>query len=847
VKTSQRALERRQLRLKTLAVAMLLANPARYAMADARDEAADIGEAVEFDASMLGASHQGIDLTRFAHGTPIDPGLHDLQLFVNERAMSRRDVRFANVEGRAQAQPCIDDALLDSVGVLPDARVRSADADIDACRLLDAILPGATAHYDAADFALHLSIPQAFLAHAARDEIDPSLWDPGVTAARLNYSFNTYQTQVEQGAEYRSASLQLEAGANLGAWRLRHRSMQTWSQGAGRQGNVLSAYAQTDLPGHRAQLTVGDFQTSGLLFDSIGLRGLRMESDERMSPDSQRGYAPVVQGIAYSNAVVTIRQNGNVIHEVNVPAGPFVIRDLYPTGYGGALDVTVTEADGRQEVFVVPYASLVQLVRPGTSRFSLAMGEWQGFGTQDRPFVLQATGQRGVSNLLTMYSGLQATEDYASLLAGTALNTRLGAFALDITNAWSQPDKQTLSGQSARLSYSQYLPSTRTSLMVAAHRHSTRDFYSLADQISASDTPASQRYRPRARNQLELQVSQPLWNGTLYASASSRDFWDRLVPERYAQLSYGWNIGRVGLSLAGRWRDNEVGHAGEAYFSLSLPLGGAGRSSHRISSNGGYARDRKAFGTVSLTGNGGPDGRASYGLTTSYAGSGSAVRTGASLGYEGSRGRAGFMASLGGGERQWSASADGGLLWHAGGLTAGPSMGDTIGLVHAPGATGAQIAGGTGARVDRNGYAIVSSLSPYRRNVIEVDPRGLPTDLQFDATALETIPSAGAVVAMPFQTRRERSWILNAQRHDGEAVPFGAQVHDASDSVLGTVGQGGLAFLSGEPARGPMRVRWGDAVHQQCEIADGLHPPAETRDAVLAQVDATCVSVPREQ
>jgi outer membrane usher protein len=58
-----------------------------------------------------------------------------------------------------------------------------------------------------------------------------------------------------------------------------------------------------------------------------------------------KGYSPVVRGIAQSNAQVTIRQNGYVIYQSYVPAGPFAISDLYPTAGSGDLNVTIKEAE----------------------------------------------------------------------------------------------------------------------------------------------------------------------------------------------------------------------------------------------------------------------------------------------------------------------------------------------------------------------------------------------------------------------------------------------------------------------------------------------------------------------
>lgn len=87
------------------------------------------------------------------------------------------------------------------------------------------------------------------------------------------------------------------------------------------------------------------------------VRGVRLYTDNDMLPDSLNGFAPVVRGIAKSNAVVTIRQNGYIIYQSAVPQGPFALTDLNTTSSGGDLDVTIKEEDGSEQHFTQPYAS----------------------------------------------------------------------------------------------------------------------------------------------------------------------------------------------------------------------------------------------------------------------------------------------------------------------------------------------------------------------------------------------------------------------------------------------------------------------------------------------------------
>ena len=53
-------------------------------------------------------------------------------------------------------------------------------------------------------------------------------------------------------------------------------------------------------------------------------------------------------GKPVAGARIEVRQNQQLIYSSTVSPGSFVIDDLYPTGYGGDLEVLVIEADGGQ-------------------------------------------------------------------------------------------------------------------------------------------------------------------------------------------------------------------------------------------------------------------------------------------------------------------------------------------------------------------------------------------------------------------------------------------------------------------------------------------------------------------
>ena len=73
-------------------------------------------------------------------------------------------------------------------------------------------------------------------------------------------------------------------------------------------------------------------------------------------------------------------------------------------------------------------------------------------------------------------------------------------------------------------------------------------------------------------------------------------------------------------------------------------------------------------------------------------------------------------------------------------MTFGQPTGDTIGIVHAPGAEGARVTNAPGVRVDGSGYALVPYMNPYQLNTIRLDPQGASLGVQLDSTSDRSRP-----------------------------------------------------------------------------------------------------------
>jgi len=859
------------------AIACALLTPAAHA-APAPAAPAD----AQFDMSLLVGGSQQTDLSRFERGNVVMPGSYRLSLYLAGEYAGSADVRFESPDANANAVPCMTPELFGVLGLPLEKLDEAARARLaSGCVVLPELIPDATANYDQAELRLDVTVPQAWLGYRARGYVSPDQWDNGVTAGLLNYNANLYRTR-SGGTEQTAGFVGINAGLNLGSWRLRHDGNYSWQSAVGdspssREYQSVATYARRDIAQWQAQLTLGDSYTSGELFDSVGVRGVQLATDDRMLPESLRGYAPTVRGVAETNARVSIRQNGVLLHETTVSPGPFVIDDLYATGYGGDLTVTVTEADGRVREFAVPYASVPQLLRPGASRFSIAAGTVREDASEDEPLLVQATYQRGMSNVVTGYAGGVTTEGYVAGLGGVALNTRLGAIALDLTAARTKlPTEKAETGQSLRATYSKMLPGTGTSFSLASYRYSTSGYYSLREALAARDfalgrpvdtglddilpgvlTPEEREALQgrdarldaytdaleRQRNRFDINVSQRLGErgGQLYATASARDYWTREGTDTQFQLGYSNHIRAFNYSVsATRLRNFDGRYDNQFFVNFSVPLGTSPRAPNLTA---GIVRDDAGQQQTQLSVNGtaGDDGRFSYGVTGAHSDD---VGTFGSVNgaYRGSAGVLTGSYGEGDGYSQGSLGVAGTLVAHSHGVLAGQPIGDTIAIISAPNAKGARVVNAPGVRINRFGQALVPYLMPYQMNSIELDPKGLPLDVQLQSTSARVAPRAGGVSLLKFDTEYGRALLLRVRMADGRPVPFGAEVTDMRGQALGTVGQGGRLLMRGVSKEGTVSLSWQEADKpMQCTFTYQTPEPKSGAAAnELTTVDARC-------
>lgn len=816
-----------------------------------------------FDPALLslgGSSDMsGVDLSQFANAGDVPAGNYLVDIYLNQQRIDSKDILFSKENDSGEVLAELTPQMLEAWGInvpeLDALKERPKDSPVGD---LGALIPQASVALNLAKMRLDLSVPQVALKPNVRGYVDPALWDQGIPAFLVNYNISGSRSWLDSysgGGQSRNQSLfaNLHSGFNFGAWRLRSdmthsRTEATgnsaWMNRSSQETRFLNTYLQRDVQALSAKLTMGDISSGGDIFDSVPFRGVQLTSDDAMLPDSQRGFAPVVSGIASSNARVTVSQNGYVIYQAYVAPGPFQLTDIYQASSAGDLTITITEADGSQRTSTQAYSALPIMQRPGGMNFELTAGRYRGGGITDgnqEPVFGMGSLVYGLPYNVTLYGGGMWANNYLSSVFGSGLSLgSLGAISADMTlaRAYLPGEEQPVSGTSYRLKYSKSMLTTGTSVDLTAYRYSTDSYYSFSDvnsmgfRLNEDMVPwAKERRRGSWQMQLSQQIAE---QGSLYFSAVRDSYWGSSRVNTSLSTGYSGNLYGVGYSVSysidrikgdGDWPENR-----QVALNLQLPLS---LFSHRDTLSNAYAnynisRDNKGRSSQQGGLSGSLlDGSLTYSVMQGSGNQGQNTTGSASMGYMGSNGNLNLGYNYSDSSRSVNFGLMGGVLAHPYGVTLSQSMGDSVALVRAPGAENLKVSGRT--RTNHWGYAVVPYLSTYKNNTISVDPSSLEEGTDVNNTSVNVYPTRGAVVLANYRTRIGQQ-VLMTLTYRGKPVPFGAIAALPGDEQNASiVGDGGQVYLNGLPENGELLVKWGNHSDSQCKAVFNLDKPVKAK------------------
>ena len=830
------------------------------------DTAGSSATSYDFNSSLLlGTSIGSENIDRFNHANVIDPGRYTVDIYINGSMQSRKTIEFVEAE-KNDVYACLTDEFLLGAGLMPESIfLLENDGTKQGVRCLPIgwRIKDATAKFTVSNLRLDVSIPQALMKNLPSGYVNPDDLDIGDSMLFLNYDSNNYKT-----SNYGSSYLGINAGFNLGMWRFRqvgnynYQYNDTHSSG---KWQTVSSYVVRSLPAIQSEMTIGDTFNSGNLLSSFGFRGVTFKTDERMLPDSQQGYAPVVRGVALTNARVTVRQGKNELFQTTVAPGPFEFKDIHPNSLQGDLQVEVVEADGHISTFTVPFSAVPESMREGATKYSLSMGKVTQVESVS-PYFIDWTYQRGISNSLTANTGLRFASGYQSALGGLVLGSSLGAMGVNVIySSTKDNDKERLHGWRVAGTYSHTIQPTQTTLALAGYRYSTKGYRDLLDVLGSRNAQSQganwDSTTFQQRNQFVLSIGQGLGTyGQLYASVGISDYYAGKDKDTQFQIGYSNSYKSLSYNIAvSRQKTGLITNSGQGQtgvdnsnadaptsnmvmVSVSMPIGPSA-SPHYLSSSVTSQSGNNMSYQTSVAGTLDEDKTVSYGLALSAQDLDGKTSGGVSANVQKQFALAGLGASYSAGQGYWQVGMNmrGAAVLHSGGVTLGPYVGETFGLIEAPGAQGALVRNGMGASIDSRGYAIVPNLMPFRYNEISLDSKGINNNAELTGVQQKAAPFPGAAIKFKFETKIGRALLIKAFLSDGGQLPLGSPVFNAENENVGMVGQGGRIYARTGLDQGQLTVKWGKDNEKSCVIPYNLNELDKSDDPLIRLV-ANCDS-----
>lgn len=801
-------------------------------------------------------------IERFNHPDQVEEGTYTVDIYVNERFIQRQSLYFSkNEDANESVQACLSTSLLETAGIIGDLEFRQlretnpqAITDIK-CLTLAQVAKGSQSVFDFSLLRLNFTVPQSFMKNIPRGYVNPSELNAGSSIAFINYTGNYYHTENRlNGGNYESAFMSLNGGLNFGKWQYRQQSNISMDNQHNTTVDHIRSYVQRPIDALQSQLVLGQQYTSGRFLSGLSFKGLSLMTDERMRPDSMRGYAPVIRGIAQSNAKVSVEQNGREIYQLTVAPGPFEISDLYPTNFDGNLTVIVTEADGSKHSTEVPYAAVPTSLRSGLSNYSIALGKTD-LNHSENAFFSDLNYERGLNNNITLNSGLRLSNDYQAVALGSVYGSNFGALGSNLTYSRArlpnENGQETVDGWMANLTYSKTIQPTNTTIAIAGYRYSTIGYREFSDVLGLQyasengNTWTSNSYLQQSR--FQVNISQQLGDyGTFYLAGATQSYRDGRNRDTSFQAGYNKSFGIVSLNLnytrqktyslnGGEIKEERFDNFGG--LSLHIPLGrernprtptlsahynrSNDSDNYQLAVNGALDQDYSLNYNLGVGGNFNDDQTFNAGLYKRF----SNVQLGLNTSYN---------------DQYWQKSMNvaGAVAFHSGGITFGPYLGETFALIEAKGAKGAKVVSSPYSKVDRFGYALVPNINPFRFNNIALDPSNMANNIELDGGEQRIAPYAGATVKLNFKTRKGYSVLIQSQLNNQQIIPMGADVFNQDNEVIGMVGQAGQVYVRVPNQEGILTLRWGAENDQSCQLP--YHIENHQLEQTLIKLNAEC-------
>lgn len=776
---------------------------------------------------------EDVDLSGFAGDNEQFTGTYLADIAINEQnVLYNYPIHFYNVDNASHI--CITDTLLTALPLSNKLKSGAKskvvnETDEGKCYGLMQYDPAIELNFDDNEQKLQIRMPHAYLVDFDPYWIPPDQRDVGITGLVLDYNLlKTFNRSKNYNNNFHTSNNFSSYGAigfNLGRFRLR--TNYQYSPKNHKKFERTETYGFTDIGSLNAQIYAGELYSRSNIFSSVRFKGISLFTNESMMPSYLQGYAPQITGTATTNAIVTIRQYGNIIKQVQVPPGPFAIANL-PSHLSGTVEVTIEESDGSTSQFEVEVTSVPYLTRKGAIRYTVNAGKVANKYSEndiDIKFI-SMDGSYGLSNMISLIGGINYTTngEYQAYNIGLGMNLGIfGGLSFDVTTSENKANsEQRLTGKSYSFNYAKRF-NQNTSLNIAGYRFSSRNYTTLNNYVHFKSGNFNQINLEKNRFSLSISQYVPEWDISLSATASKSTFWNQ-ASNSYYNISAHKRIQKGLLkdaSISVNLSHNKNGNSknnNSIGVSFSIPLKD---NSASISYNTNYNDSAQQISQNATLYNSGLGGYYSLGVSTRHKRdlSGS-VDYALNASYSKSDLSFGSLSSAANytkNQQYLSAGFSGSLTITQHGLATHHQVyNDGSRLIVDTGVSGVDIQGYGKSNIF--GLIGVSNIPDYYQSSYLINNDNLPDNVEIQDNVMEVTPTQGAIAYRSARAISGDKALIVISMLDGSHPPFGAIVYreNGQDLEVGMVADKGRTYLSGLNQKSKFIVKWGQ--NQSCTL-----------------------------
>ena len=711
--------------------------------------------------------HFNEDISALEH-SDVPPGSYLVNIYVNNKKIGQETTTFTLQEDKQKKsilRPCLSKEIMESYGILVPNEVIENNRCVDINTF-----EYASEYFDFNKKNLFLSIPLQYISEEKHNDLRKKYWSDGISAFLLNYNvsgFNNFNS--ERGSNTYYANLQPQL--NFGAWRLK--SYITYYHSKDKtKWDTVNTYVSRAIRTLNSEIALGEIYTQSLIFDATKIIGANLYSATQMLPQNYTRYAPAISGIANSEAIVTIKQNDVIIYSKSVPAGPFSITDYSPPSSSGNLYVTVKETDGSEKSFYIPYTMNNVLLRKGMMKYNIASGQYNGQGNA-KPVVTTLEAIYGLTDRLTLLSGVQVTDKYQSVSMGNGINMgAFGAFSGNIIYSNAKlDDNKTSHGNAIKLVYTKDLIESGTNLSVVGYKHFDNDFFSFNDFINYDKNDSSNKLK----NEFTVSIMQNLGSDIGQASLAMTKYQYRNGSVSSYIVGYINSFNRVNTNFNFNYiKDSNKDKRNDYVFSMNLSVPfNINDNNYWMSYGSSINRESETVNTVQVGGVHGDTSQVSWNAYQGYNSVNSLYSGGVGGAYRSSYGNVNASYSYNKESSYTNYGAAGSLIISEYGVAAGAPLQQSNVLVRVDNGEGVKVRNNLSGETNSFGLLISPGLSDYRDNSIELNSATIPDNIEIENKIISNIvPTKGALILANFENKVGYKIYINLDKRN--EIPNGA-------------------------------------------------------------------------